>query len=182
VSFPYELLTARLRLRPPTEADADRVFSRYSQDPEISRYMSWTPHRSIDDTQAYLRRIIAESKQGQSAGYLIFAREDGELLGSIGGRFLDTMIQFGYCLARDAWGQGFATEAATAFVATAFNEPQIWRVQAFCDVENRASARVLEKAGLALEGTLRRYMVLPNLGDVPRDMLCYAKAREDYLR
>ena len=45
------------------------------------------------------------------------------------------------------------------------NEPAIWRVQAFCDVENRASARVLEKAGLTLEGTLRRYMVLPNLGD-----------------
>jgi RimJ/RimL family protein N-acetyltransferase len=56
-------------------------------------------------------------------------------------------------------------------------EPTIWRIQAFCDVENRASARVLEKAGLTFEGTLRRYMVLPNLSDAPRDMLCYAKVR-----
>ena len=55
--------------------------------------------------------------------------------------------------------------------------PSIWRVQAFCDVENRASVRVLEKSGLTLEGTLRRYMVLPNLGDIPRDLCCYAKVR-----
>jgi RimJ/RimL family protein N-acetyltransferase len=45
-------------------------------------------------------------------------------------------------------------------------------------VENRASARVLEKAGLQLEGTLRRYLVLPSLGYAPRDMLCYATVRD----
>jgi [ribosomal protein S5]-alanine N-acetyltransferase len=58
------------------------------------------------------------------------------------------------------------------------DRPDIWRLQAFCDLENRASARVLEKAGLTLEGILRRYMVFPNLGDVPRDVYCYAKVRE----
>jgi RimJ/RimL family protein N-acetyltransferase len=51
-------------------------------------------------------------------------------------------------------------------------------VQAFCDLENRASARVLEKCDLKLEGTLRRYMVLPNLGAAPRDVFCYATVRE----
>jgi [ribosomal protein S5]-alanine N-acetyltransferase len=179
VAFPDEVFTPRLRLRPATEADAERMFSRYAQDHEVCRYMNWAPHRSIDETRAYLRRIIAESAQGESAGYLIVATESDELLGSIGGRIQGPLMHFGYCLARDAWGQGFATEVATAFVAAAMKEPQIWRVQAFCDVENRASARVLEKAGLSLEGTLRRYMVLPNLEDAPRDMLCYAKVRED---
>ena len=87
-------------------------------------------------------------------------------------------MQFGYCLARDAWGQGFATEAASQFVTTALEQPELWRVQAFCDLDNPASARVLEKAGLTLEGTLRRHMVLPNLSDTPRDMLCYARVRE----
>jgi RimJ/RimL family protein N-acetyltransferase len=58
-------------------------------------------------------------------------------------------------------------------------DASIWRVQAFCDLANRASARVLEKAGLTLEGTLRRYMVMPNLSAAPRDMLCYSKVRED---
>lgn len=86
-------------------------------------------------------------------------------------------MQFGYCLARDAWGRGYATEAAKAFVETVFANPAIYRIQAFCDIENTASARVLEKIGLSHEGTLRRYMVLPNMGEAPRDMHCYAKIK-----
>lgn len=75
-------------------------------------------------------------------------------------------------------GQSYVTEAARAIVATARTEPTVWRVQAYCDVENRASARVLEKAELTYEGTFRRYIVLPNLGDVPRDVHVYAWVRE----
>jgi RimJ/RimL family protein N-acetyltransferase len=176
--FPAQLLTARLRLRPPTEADAEAIFSRYGQDSQVCRFLTWTPHRTVDDTLAFLRRITAANREGKSAGYLIYARDSGELLGSIGGGFDGSRMQFGYCLARDAWGQGIATEAVRAFVKTAVQQPSVWRIQAFCDLQNPASARVLEKAGLALEGTLRRYMVLPNLGDVPRDLWLYAKVRE----
>jgi RimJ/RimL family protein N-acetyltransferase len=177
VVFPPELLTERLRLRPPTEADAEAIFSRYAQDLLVSRYMSWVPHRSIDDTREYLCRIAGENEVGASAGYLILSRNDGELLGSVGGRIQGPTITFGYCVARDSWGRGIATEAAHAFVTEAIAQTNVWRVQAFCDVENRASARVLEKSSLVLEGTLRRYMVLPNLGEEPRDMLCFAKVR-----
>jgi RimJ/RimL family protein N-acetyltransferase len=177
MSFPQELLTERLQLRPPTEADAEQIFSRYAQDPLVCRYVSWVPHRSIDDTLAFLRRIIADNQEGVSAGYLIFSRTAGTLLGSVGGRIQESRMQFGYCLARDAWGKGYATEAARTFVGAVMENPFIWRIQAYCDVENRASAHVLEKSGLTLEGTLRRYMVMPNLGDAPRDILCYAKVR-----
>jgi RimJ/RimL family protein N-acetyltransferase len=179
MTFPAQLLTNRLLLRPPTEADAESIFSRYAQDREVCRFLSWTPHQSVESVVTYLRRIISDNAQGASAGYLIFLRESDELLGSIGGQIQEQMrMQFGYCLARDAWGQGFATEAARAFVAAAMQQPSIWRIQAFCDLENPASARVLEKAGLTLEGIARRYMVLPNLGDVPRDLWLYAKVRD----
>jgi RimJ/RimL family protein N-acetyltransferase len=179
MAFPDELFTERLRLRPPTEADAEQMFSRYSANPEVTRYLSWTPHRSVAETREYLRHRAQEDSAGASAGYLIFSRQTGELLGAVGGRIQSTtLFQFGYCLARDAWGHGFATEAARAFVAAAINQPAIWRVQALCDVENLASARVLEKSGLKLEGVLRRYMVLPNLGPAPRDVFCYASIRE----
>jgi ribosomal-protein-alanine N-acetyltransferase len=177
VALPQEILTARLRLRPPTEADAEQIFARYSQDPEVSRYVSWTPHRSIDETLTYLRRIVADNGNGRSYGFLIFSRHSGELLGSVGGAIEKHRMQFGYCLARDTWGHGFATEAARAFVDAAWELPALWRIQAFCDTENRASARVLEKIGLKHEGTLRRYLVLPNLGDTPRDVHCYAQVR-----
>lgn len=178
MAFPDQLLTARLLLRPPTEADAETVFARYGQDPQVCRFLTWTPHHSVDSVVGYLQRVVHGNREGNSAGYLIFARKSGELLGAIGGAIEGSRMQFGYCLARDAWGQGYATEAARAFVATALEPSSLWRIQACCDLENPASARVLEKAGLTLEGTLRRYMVLPNLGDVPRDLWLYAKVRE----
>ena len=153
------------------------IFARYGQDAEVCRYMSWTPHRTLDDTLEFLRRIVSDNAEGRSMGFLIFSRESGELLGSVGGSIEKHRMQFGYCLARDAWGNGFATEAARAFLAAAFELPSLWRIQAFCDLENPASARVLEKAGLEREGILRRYMVMPNLGDEPRDLYCYAKVR-----
>lgn len=178
MSSEHQIQTERLDLRPPRETDAEQIFARYGQDPAVCRYMSWTRHRTIDDTRAFLERIVKDNREGRSRGFLIFARESGELLGSVGGAITGHLMQFGYCLARDAWGHGYATEAARAFVDHAFELPTLWRVQAFCDVENRASARVLEKAGLQLEGTFRRYMLLPNLGDAPRDIRCYGKTRD----
>jgi len=171
-------LTERLFLRPPTEADAELIFTRYTQDAEVCRYVNWTPHQSIDDARAYLRRITCDNAEGRSPGFLIFDRASGELLGSVGGGIDQHRMQFGYCLARDAWGRGYASEASRAFADMAFEIPQIQRLQAFCDVENSASARVLEKTGLQLEGILRCYMVLPNLGETPRDMYCYAMIRD----
>ena len=177
VTRPKEILTERLWLRPPTLADAEQIFARYGQDAEVSRYMSWIPHRSIADTLAFLERNVSENAEGRSFSFLVFSRPSDELLGSVGGAIEKHRMQFGYCLASDAWGHGFATEAARAFVAAALELPGLCRVQAYCDVENNASARVLEKIGLEREGTLRRYMVLPNLGDEPRDVHCYAKIR-----
>lgn len=172
-----QILTERLLLRPPALADAEQIFERYGQDAMVSRYMSWIPHRSVDDTVAFLTRVVNDNGDGRSYVFLIFARQSAELLGSVGGAIEKHRMQFGYCLARDAWNRGYATEAARAFVAAALEIPGLWRLQAFCDVENTASARVLEKIGLEREGTLRRYMVLPNLGDAPRDVHCYAKIR-----
>lgn len=177
--FPLQHLTPRLQLHPPTPADAELVFARYSHDPQVARYLSWKPHRTVDETRTYLQQRIDDNAAGRWAGYLIFARDSGNLLGAVGGKMDGATLQFGYCLARDAWGRGYATEAARAFVAIALTLPEIWRVQALCAVANRASARVLEKVGLQFEGTLRRYMVLPNLGEAPRGVHCFAAVRDE---
>jgi [ribosomal protein S5]-alanine N-acetyltransferase len=175
--FPKNLSTDRLRLRVPTREDAEEMFVRYANDAEVSRYLSWTPHRSVRETAAFVERAIADRENGSSFSWLVYPLRRGPLLGSIGCRNLGTTLQLGYCLARDAWGRGIATEATLAFLTFAFVNENVWRVQAYCDVENPASARVLQKAGLELEGVLRRYMIMPNLGDMPRDVFCYAKVR-----
>ena len=82
-------------------------------------------------------------------------------------------------LARDAWGKGYATESLAAMLDLAFARPTITRVYALCDVEHRASARVMEKCGMQREGVRRAHSVLPNLSPHPRDMLCYGRGLPD---
>jgi [ribosomal protein S5]-alanine N-acetyltransferase len=114
-----EILTQRLLLRPPTLADAEQIFARYAQDALVSRYMSWIPHQTIEDTVTFLKRIVCDNAEGRSYGFLIFSRSSGQLLGSVGGAIEKHRMQFGYCLARNAWGHGYATDAARAFVVAA---------------------------------------------------------------
>ena len=57
--FPDAFATARLRLRPVTAGDAPAIFDAYAQDAEVTRYVTWRPHRTIADTEAYLASCLA---------------------------------------------------------------------------------------------------------------------------
>jgi [ribosomal protein S5]-alanine N-acetyltransferase len=69
------------------------------------------------------------------------------------------------------------TETLALVAAWAMRQDGIWRIGAVCDVENRASARVMEKAGLEREGILRRWIIHPNVSSEPRDCFSYAMVR-----
>jgi ribosomal-protein-alanine N-acetyltransferase len=73
-------------------------------------------------------------------------------------------------------------EALTYLVNWALNEPTIFRVWAHCDIENRASARVLEKSGMTEEGILRRFSIRPSISSEPRDSILYAKVRAQTIK
>jgi RimJ/RimL family protein N-acetyltransferase len=178
MTLPEQVETERLQLRWPTEADAEAIFSRCASDPAVTRYLSWHPHQTIDDTREYLRSRIDDREQGKVFNWLIFLRSTGQLIGSIGCGVNGHAVQFGYYLAQDAWGRGYMTEAARAMVQVWLAEPTIWRVTAYCDLENAASARVLEKAGLLREGMLRKYFRSPNLDDELRDVYLYAQVKD----
>jgi len=68
-------------------------------------------------------------------------------------------------------------EAAQAVVEWALAQPSIYRVWAVCDVDNLASARVLEKIGMQREGLLHRHIIHPNISAAPRDCWCFAKVK-----
>ena len=57
-------------------------------------------------------------------------------------------------------------------------QPEIFRIGSVCDVENPASARVMEKAGMQREGILRRWIIHPQMSDQPRDCYCYSIVKE----
>jgi ribosomal-protein-alanine N-acetyltransferase len=100
--------------------------------------------------------------------YALVRRTDGAVIGAFDLRQSSpTRLGYGYVLARPFWGHGLMTEALTEIVGWALRQPLIWRIGDVCDVENLASARVMEKADLEREGVLRRWGVHPNLGEAP---------------
>ena len=82
---------------------------------------------------------------------------------------------FGYIVNPQYWNRGYATEASSAIMRWLESESGIQRIWATCDVDNLASARVLEKLGLVREGLLRRSTVRPNISELPRDAWMFAK-------
>lgn len=163
-------------LRRPRVSDEPAVFSRYASDPEVTRYMAFPTHRSLDDTHAYLQWSDGMWARWPRAGpMLVFARDGVTLLGGAGiVNDSEVLAQIGYILARDAWGRGYASEALLACMEAA-RLAGVRRLEAGVHVDHQASRRVLEKAGFTREGT--RPGVFPNLPpDVTRDAALYALA------
>jgi ribosomal-protein-alanine N-acetyltransferase len=172
------LQTPRLVLRYPRVEDSAAVFGGYASDPEVTRYMVWKPNESLEQTEQFMRARVEANVRGQSFAWALTRRGgDDTLIGMIELRPNDFKADVGYVLSRPHWGKGLMTEALCAVMDFAFSLPGIYRVWATCDVDNIGSARVMEKAGMLYEGTLRRNIIHPNISDEPRDVRCYAKTR-----
>ena len=164
----------RVTLRAPRLADAGELFASVASDPEVTRYMSWTPHPDVDET----RRVITELfNVGSERTWLIELRGSGEIVGSCGFRPVASHnMDFGYCLGRRWWGQRIMAEVVQLLLAEMESDPKVYRISAICHVDNTRSARVLKRAGLSLEGRLVRHTVFPNISTEPQDVLQFAKA------
>ena len=173
MNAPEELVTERLRLRKVCGDDAGWMFERYATDPAVSRYLIWHPHTTIEDTHAFLRDALRAWEEGRAYTYVIEDRASGDGMGTIDMRDQHGDIEIGYVLACPFWGRGYATEAATAIITWAKAQPDIHRIHAYCDPDNPASARVLEKSGLTFERILPHFGIHPNVSDEPRNILLY---------
>lgn len=174
MQFPETVKTPRLGLRRPQAEDAEAIFETYAQDPTVTRYLVWRPHQSIQTTREFIGQCLDRWNAGSAFPYVITRGGSNQAIGMVEirpGRF---KAGIGYVLARKYWGQGLMPEAAGEFVRMILSDPSMYRVEAFCDVANTASARTLEKAGMLREGVMRRYIVHPALSDEPRDCYLYA--------
>lgn len=173
---PETFKTARLSLRPLGVADASNIFA-YASDAEATRFMIFARHRAVAEAETYARRCAQCWQDGSAFPWAIVIGESGLFAGAIELRIKPPKADFGYILCRAHWGRGFATEAASAVVAWGMAQPAIYRVWATCHPDNIASARVLEKSGLRLEGRLARWEPRPNLGEAAGDSMAYAATR-----
>lgn len=170
---PAVLSGPRVTLRAPTIDDADALFERITSDPQVTRYLVWCPHPDVTET----RRVITELFNVDGETTWLIEMRDGGPIGVCGWHLPKPhIIEFGYFLGRPWWGQGLMSEALSLLLDEAHRDPAVYRVSAHCHVDNVASARLLQRSGLTLEGRLTRYAMLPNLSDEPQDCLLYAKA------
>ena len=173
---PERIETDRLLLRRPLMADAASIFSRYATDHQVTRYLIWHTHRTIEHTRTFLRFSDAEWERWPVGPYLIESKNDGQLLGGAGLAFeSETAVTVGYVLARDAWGRGYATEALRAMVDLV-RELGIPQLSALCHPSHVASQHVLEKCGFQRDGLCERYAVFPNLRPDKQDCLRYVRS------
>lgn len=175
--FPGIIETASLTLRAPNLSDAEEMFSSYTQDADVARYMVWQPHTSLEATRGFLAGCMAQWNAGSAYPYIITLKSSGQLIGMLEARPSAHIVNIGYVLARQHWGKGLMVEAIRAFTVLALHLPWVFRVEATCDVDNRPSARALEKSGFLLEGRLARHTVHPNISTQPRDCFIYAACR-----
>lgn len=156
------LRTARLRLRPFTDDDAEALWALHT-DAHVLRYWDSPPWRDAARADGFLAACRQMALEGTGARLAVERLSDGVFLGWCAvTRWNPTFrsAALGYCFAEAAWGHGYATEAARAVLSWAFETLDLNRVQAEADTRNAASARVLQKLGFALEGTLREDCVV----------------------
>jgi ribosomal-protein-alanine N-acetyltransferase len=153
-----ELHTDRLLLREFITADWPAVLA-YQRDPRYLQYYDWTD-RTPGDVQRFVQLFLDQQEEHPRRRFqlAVVLKETGHLIGNCGIRqtaVTSHEAEIGYEVAPDHWGHGYATEAAHAIVRFGFTELKVHRTWAWCIADNIASARVLEKIGLKLEGRLR---------------------------
>lgn len=173
------LETRHLILRRFTVADAEAMYRNWASDPEVTRYLTWPCHPSPEATASLLADWARQYADGGVFSWAIQSKETGEPIGSIAVVKLDESVdaaEIGYCLGRAFWGRGLMTEALRAVMDYLFDKAELRRITARHDVRNPASGRVMQKAGMEYEGTLRQ-AGRNNRGIC--DLVCYAALRED---
>ena len=154
----YPLQTERLLLRPFAATDFDALLAIQSR-ADVARYLYWDPRTAAEvrealDLKVRSTAIVAE---GDNISLAAVLRTTGELIGECSLRWVSSehrQAEIGFILHPDHHGRGYATEAAAALLALAFDELRVHRVIGRLEARNTASARVLERLGMRQEAHL----------------------------
>lgn len=175
------LHTERLLLRPFKESDAEAMFANWANDPDVTQYLTWEPHGSVEVTRDLLRIWEEDSKQSDIYNWAI--EYNGELMGNISlvnrVNAYQALGIVGYCMGKKWWGKGIMTEALQEVLRYCFEEVGLHRIEGTHAASNIGSSRVMEKCGLTYEGTKRQHQRLLSTGERV-DIVVRGILKEDY--
>jgi RimJ/RimL family protein N-acetyltransferase len=147
--------TARLVLRRWESDDVDALFALVTH-PDVAR---WLPYGTRDDAIAAIERYERSFEEHGFGRFAVLDRRTGELVGRVGlmhapeWSATEEKDEIGWAIARERWGEGLASEAATAAIDDAFDRVGLERIVAWTTPHNVASRRVMEKCGMRHGGS-----------------------------
>lgn len=171
--------TPHLIMRDLQETDLQPFFA-LSSDPAITQFQTYLRMENEEQAAEWLKNAAHHNQQQPREAYnlAIIRKQDQQWIGWIGmGQPKDKSLgdlDFGYALSRHYWGMGYMTEALRGLIDFSFRELGIRSMFGACEMENVASARVMEKAGFRLSAT---YEEADEATGRMKKMLRYAIAR-----
>ena len=175
------IITERLILRKFRVDDAMDMFNNWASDENVTRFLTWKPHESVDATKQLLEGWVAAYDNEKTYNWVIEYK--GQAIGSISVVRLSDKCEYaelGYCLGCDYWNKGIMSEAANAVIDYLFAEIGVNRVGISHATENPGSGKVAQKCGMFYEGTKREYFKTSTGKFV--DIVDYGITRSDWER
>ena len=151
--------TERLVLKRHVLEDAEIMFKNWVAEKEVTKFMSWQPHKNVEETRQLLSDWIASYEKPDFYFWTMELKESHELVGDISVVNLDEAtesVELGYGIGSRWWGKGITAEAGKALVTFFFEEVKAKRVYAKHAAGNPNSGRVMQKIGMKKEGIIRQ--------------------------
>lgn len=174
------LETERLILRRFVETDAEAMYNNWATDKETTKFLSWEPHKSVEESKSIIDMWIKSYDEG-AYNWVVELKSTGEIIGNISAvhvRDKHKLIELGYGYGSKYWGNGYASEALRAVIEFLLNECEYELVEARHIKGNPASGRVMQKAGMKYEATLRRRRLNGETGEID-DLLHYSITKDE---
>lgn len=150
--------TKRLLLRRFTPADAGYMFANWANDPQVTKYLTWSPHGQVEATEKLLELWCHDYEKPDHYQWAIVY--ENQPIGSVAVvRLRDAarMGEVGYCIGKNWWHMGIMTEALEAVMAFLFEKAGFNCIAACHAPENPHSGDVMKKCGMHCDGTLRAH-------------------------
>ncbi len=142
-----EKQTERLHFRKIIASDAEQIFKCWASDDEVTKYLTWTSHQSIEDTKKIVDIWLKDYDKKDCYRYGIEILGTNKLIGMIDVvEHNDGCPEIGYVLGKKYWNKGYMTEALKMFSDFLFSEG-FPKITIKAEKRNIASNRVIEKCG-----------------------------------
>ncbi len=151
--------TPRLILRRFAIEDAQPMFDNWASDPEVTKFLTWPAHGSVEVSQWVVNDWISHYEEDTFYQWAIVPKELDQPIGSISvvSRNEEVeLVHIGYCIGKNWWHRGIMTETLQAVIDFFFGEVGVNRVETRHDPNNPNSGAVMRKCGMKYEGTLRQ--------------------------